>query len=65
MKNRSVTKNTFVMACDVRNLAKVRYESLWQKHSSDLISVKMWVDENHEVVFCYQEYGVINLNTKK
>lgn len=65
MKNGSVTRDTFVMAHDVRNLAKVRHEALWQKHSSDPVSVKMWVDENPEAVFCYQEHGLLDLNRKK
>jgi len=54
-KNESVKRDTFVMAHSGRNLAKVYHEALWKKHSSDLVSAKMWIDENSEATFYYQE----------
>lgn len=65
MQNGYVNRDTFVQPNDVRNLAKVRDEALWQKHSSDPRSIKMWVDKNPDSVFCYKEHSLLELNKKK
>lgn len=64
-ENGDVNRDTFVQAQDVRNLAKTRDKALWQRHDSDPTSVKMWVDENPNDVFCYREHGKLDLNRKK
>ena len=62
MQNGPISRDTFVQPHDVRNLAKIRHEALWQKHPTDPISVKMWIEENPELVFCYREHGLLDLN---
>jgi hypothetical protein len=62
MENMTSSKDTFIMPDDVYNLCKKRATQLWQKHARDLLSVRMWKEENEESVFHYHEFGNINLN---
>ena len=54
--NADVDRDTFVLPSDVRNLSNKRAEELWQKHPKDSTSVRMWMQENMDSVFFYQEY---------
>lgn len=56
------SRDTFIMPNDVYNLCKKRTTQLWQKHTRDPLSVRMWKEENEESVFHYHEFGNINLN---
>jgi len=56
-QNEPITRDTFVLPLNVRNLAKNKVNELWQKHFKDPISVRMWVLENPELVFFYLEHA--------
>ena len=60
--NERVTRVTFLFPSDVRNICKKRAEELWKKHPSDPISVRMWVHENPDSVFFYQDHSLLDLN---
>jgi hypothetical protein len=62
LSNVHVTRDTFVLPQDVRNLSNKMAEDLWQKHEKDVVSVRMWKDENPECMFYYQEHGLLDLN---
>ena len=62
LQNKPCSRDTFIMPDDVYNLCKKRATQLWQKHSRDPLSVRMWKEENEESVFHYHEFGNINLN---
>ncbi len=51
LKNEFVTRDTFDLPSDVKNLAKEQADELWQKHHKDSISVRMWVLKNLDLVF--------------
>ena len=61
--NERITRDTFLLPSDVRNICKKRAEELWEKHPSDPISVRMWVHENPVSVFFYQEHSLLDLNS--
>ena len=42
---------------DIRNICGVRAQELYKKHHNDAESVRMWVRENREMVFYYQDPG--------
>ena len=63
LSNGPVTRDTFLLPSDVRNVVRKRAEELWMKHPSDPISVRMWTTENPENVFYYQEHSLIDLNS--
>ena len=62
MNNLPVTRDTFLLSSDVRNICRKRAEELWEKHASDPISVRMWVHENPKSVFYYEDHGLLDLN---
>lgn len=62
--NGLVTRDTFLLPSDVRNICRKRAEDLWEKHPSDPISVRMWATENPDSVFYYQEHSLIDLNSQ-
>ena len=64
MSNGVVTRDTFLLPSDVRNICRKRAEDLWEKHPKDPISVRMWTMENPENVFYYQEHGLMDLNSQ-
>ena len=63
MSNGHVTRDTFLLPSDVRNICRKRAEDLWEKHPSDPISVRMWTMENPDSVFYYQEHSLMDLNS--
>ena len=63
LSNGVVTRDTFLLPVDVRNICRKRAEELWEKHPSDPISVRMWVVENPENVFYYQEHSLLDINS--
>ena len=62
--NGTVTRDTFLLPVDVRNICRKRAEELWAKHPSDPVSVRMWVMENPENVFYYQEHSLLDINSQ-
>ena len=64
LSNGVVTRNTFLLPIDVRNICQKRAEELWEKHPSDPISVRMWVMKNPENVFYYQEHSLLDINSQ-
>ena len=62
--NGPVTRDTFLLPVDVRNICRKRAEELWEKHPSDPVSVRMWVMENPENVFYYQEHSLLDINSQ-
>jgi hypothetical protein len=62
LRNEPITHDTFVLPSNVKNLTKKKADELWQKHPKDLISVRMWVLENLELVFFYLEHVPLDLN---
>lgn len=64
MSNGIVTRDTFLLPNDVRNICRKRAEDLWEKHPSDPINVRMWTMENPESVFYYQEHSLMDLNSQ-
>ena len=63
LSNGVVTRDTFLLPTDVRNICRKRAEELWMKHPSDPVSVRMWTRENHNSVFYYQEHDLMDLNS--
>ena len=63
LSNGPVTRDTFLLPSDVRNVVRKRAEELWMKHPSDPISVRMWTTENPDNVFYYQEHSLMDLNS--
>jgi hypothetical protein len=63
LANGPVTRDTFLLPTDVRNICRKRAEELWLKHPSDPVSVRMWTHENPESVFYYQEHALMDLNS--
>ena len=51
LANGPVTRDTFLLPSDVRNIVRKRAEELWMKHPSDPINVCMWTTKNPDVVF--------------
>ena len=64
ISNGVVTRDTFLLPVDVRNICRKRAEDLWEKHPSDPISVRMWVLENPENVFYFQEHSLLDINSQ-
>jgi hypothetical protein len=64
LKNEHVTRDTFVLPSNVRNLAKKRADELWQKYCKDPISVRMWVLENPNSIFFYVQHAPMDLNSQ-
>jgi hypothetical protein len=64
VSNGLVTRDTFLLPSDVRNICRKRAEDLWEKHPSDPISVRMWAAENPDSVFYYQEHSLLDLNSR-
>jgi hypothetical protein len=56
------TRDTFIMPLDVQNIAKKRAQEMWENHSNDALSVRMWTEETANSVFIYQEYETLDLN---
>jgi hypothetical protein len=46
LSSADVTRDTFVLPHDVRNLPNKMVKDLWQKHEKDAVSVRMWKDKN-------------------
>ena len=64
MSNGVVTRDTFLLPNDVRNICRTRAEDLWEKHPSDPIRVRIWTMENPGSVFYYQEHSLMDLNSQ-
>jgi len=64
LSNGVVTRDTLLLPVDVRNICRKRAEELWEKHPSDPVSVRMWVMENPENVFYYQEHDLLDINSQ-
>jgi len=62
LNNEPMTCDTFVLPCDVKNLAKNRVDELWQKQPKDPINVRMWVLENLNSIFYYVQHALLDLN---
>ena len=62
LSNGPVTRYTFLMPTDVRNICRKRAEELWMKHPFDTVSVCMWTQENPDNVFYYQEHSLMDMN---
>ena len=56
------TRDTFIMPSDVYNIANKLVKELWEKHPSDAMSVRLWIDKNLECWYHYREYGNQELN---
>ena len=63
LANGAITRDTFLLPTDVRNICRKRAEELWMKHPSDPVSVRMWTHENLDSVFYYQEHDLMDLNS--
>jgi hypothetical protein len=57
-----VTRDTFVLPFDIKNLANKRVNELWQKHPKDPTSVRIWVMENPKSMFYYFEHVLMDLD---
>ena len=55
-------RDTFIMPSDVYNITNKLVKELWEKHPKDAMSVKMWIEENPDSWYHYQEYGNLKLN---
>jgi hypothetical protein len=64
LSNGLVTRDTFLLPSDIKNICRKRAEDLWEKHPSDPISVRMWAAENPDSVFYYQEHSLMDLNSQ-
>ena len=62
--NGLVTRDTFLLPSDVRNICRKRAEDLWEKHPSNPIGVRMWAAENPDNVFYYHEHLLMDLNSQ-
>lgn len=62
LANAPVGRDTFVLPHDVRNLANKRAGDLWMKHKNEIVSLRMWKDENIKRVFFYQEHSLMDMN---
>ena len=62
LRNAHVTRDTFVMPEDVRNLAHHMATNLWKRHPTETMTVCMWKESNEDLVFKYQEHGQLNIN---
>lgn len=51
------SRDCFLSMEDIRNICGVRSQSMYKKHDNDAESVRMWVRENRESVFYYQDPG--------
>lgn len=51
------SRDCFLSMEDIRNICGVRAQQLYKKHDNDAESVRMWVRENSELVFYYQDPG--------
>jgi hypothetical protein len=65
LSNAPVSRDMFVMAHDVRNIANKRTEETWMKHKKETLSIRLWKDENIKQVFFYQEHGLLDMNKVK
>ena len=62
--NGLVTRDTFLLPSDVRNICHKRAEEQWEKHPFDPVSVRMWANENPKNLFYYQEHSLMDLNSQ-
>lgn len=62
LDNAKVERDTFVLPSDIQILSNKRGEEMWQKHPKDPMSVRMWMQENPNSVFFYQEHCDFDLN---
>ena len=62
LANGIVTRDTFLLPSDVRNICRKRAEELRMKDPSDPINVRMWTLEHLDIVFFYQEHSLMDLN---
>jgi hypothetical protein len=53
------SRECFLSEDDVRNVCGLLQKDLYMKHSNDAESVRMWVRENPNLVFYYQDPGVV------
>ena len=62
LSNAPVSRDMFVMAHDVRNIANKYAEETWMKHKKETLSIRLWKYENIKQVFFYQEHGLLDMN---
>jgi hypothetical protein len=62
LKNEPMTQDIFFLLFDVRNLAQMRNDELWQKHCKCSINVKMWILKNPNSVFF--QHAPMDLNSQ-
>ena len=62
LANGIVTRDTFLLPSNVRNICRKRAEELWMKDPSDPISIRMWTEEHLGNVFFYQKHSLVDLN---
>jgi hypothetical protein len=55
--NLVVSRDCFLSEDDVRNVCGLLQKDLYMKHSNDAESIRMWVWENPDLVFYYQDPG--------
>jgi hypothetical protein len=55
--NLVVSRDCFLSEDDIRNLCRLLQKDLYMKHSNNAESVWMWVQENPDLVFYYQDPG--------
>jgi hypothetical protein len=55
--NGNLTRDTFLCEKDIRNIGKKLAKETYKKHENDAKSVRMWVQENQNVLFYYRESG--------
>lgn len=65
LTNAPVSRDMFVQAHDVRNIANKRAQETWMKHKKETVSIRLWKDENIKEVFFYQEHGLLDVNKKE
>ena len=62
MNNQPITRDTFLLSSDVRNICRKRAEELWKKYASDPLVYVCGYMKNPNLVFYYQEHGLLDLN---
>ena len=56
MKDIKPTCDMFIMPYDIQNIAKNGVQELWKKHKNDALIVCIWIEENRDFIFMYQEH---------
>lgn len=54
---KNLTRDTFLCEQNIQNIAKMIAKETYKKHETNAKSVRMWVRENPNIFFYYQETG--------